>query len=388
MLRINVSERPQWKTLAKELGFHFHTIDGEPYWKENAYYQFTLAQVEREIEAPTEALHEMCMALVDKVCHSNALMQRLAIPEHMWDIIHHSWRSGQPPLYGRMDFAYSGDGPAKLLELNYDTPTSLYEAGFFQWVWLEQAIEQDILPRHADQYNSIQERLLNAMAHLGDRLPNRTLYFSCVKGSDEERATVHYLQDIAVQAGLQAPFIYIEDIGVAPGVEHFVDLDDQPIAALFKLYPWEEMAVEAFGEAVTQLNTYWFEPPWKAVLSNKGILPLLWEEFEGHPNLLPAYFENDSHSPLEAGWVRKPFFSREGSNISLITPSGQQESVGGPYTDNPWIRQAYHPLPRFGDKHALIGSWVVGDRACGMGIREDVGRITKDTSCFIPHAII
>ena len=44
MLRINVPERPQWKTLAKELGFHFHTIDGEPYWKENAYYQFTLEQ--------------------------------------------------------------------------------------------------------------------------------------------------------------------------------------------------------------------------------------------------------------------------------------------------------------------------------------------------------
>ncbi|MED5252696.1 MAG: glutathionylspermidine synthase family protein, partial [Pseudomonadota bacterium] len=144
MLRINVSERPQWKALAKELGFHFHTIDGEPYWKEDAYYQFTLEQVEQEIEAPTEALHEMCMELVDKVCHSNALMQRLAIPEHMWDLIHHSWRSGQPPLYGRMDFAYSGNGPAKLLELNYDTPTSLYEAGFFQWVWLEQAIEQGI----------------------------------------------------------------------------------------------------------------------------------------------------------------------------------------------------------------------------------------------------
>ena len=53
MLRINVPERPQWKTLAKELGFHFHTIDGEPYWKENAYYQFTLEQVEQEIEAPT-----------------------------------------------------------------------------------------------------------------------------------------------------------------------------------------------------------------------------------------------------------------------------------------------------------------------------------------------
>lgn len=388
MLRIDIPERNNWKALAHELGFHFHTIGGEPYWKEDAYYQFTMEQVEQDIEAPTEELHEMCMELVDKVCHSNALMQRLSLPEHMWDSIHHSWKSGQPHLYGRMDFAYSGTGPAKLLELNYDTPTSLYEAGFFQWVWLEQAIEQGILPRHADQYNSIQERLINAMAHLGDRIEARTMHFSCIKDNAEERATVHYLQDVAVQAGLKAPFIYTEDIGLQAGMDHFVDLDDKPIHALFKLYPWEEMADDDFGEQIPQLNTHWFEPPWKAILSNKGILPLLWEHFEGHPNLLPAFFENASSPPLPAGWVRKPFFSREGSNIELITPSGQREAVDGPYTDSPWIRQAYHPMPRFGNNHALIGSWVVGDRACGMGIREDVGRITKDSSCFVPHAIV
>ncbi|WFE69893.1 glutathionylspermidine synthase family protein [Halomonas sp. M1] len=388
MLRVDIPERKEWKALADELGFHFHTIDGAPYWKEDAYYQFTLEQVEQDIEAPTEALHEMCMELVDKVCHSNVLMQRLAIPEFMWDTIHNSWKTGQPHLYGRMDFAYSGNGPAKLLELNYDTPTSLYEAGFFQWVWLEQAIEQGILPRQADQYNSIQERLINAMAHLGDRLERRTLYFSCVKGSNEERATVSYLQDIALQAGLNTPFIYTDDIGLQPGATHFVDLDNQPITAIFKLYPWEEMADDAFGQQLPLLNTHWFEPPWKAILSNKGILPLLWEHFEGHPNLLPAFFENANSPPLPAGWVRKPFFSREGSNIELITPSGQREAVDGPYTDSPWIRQAYHPMPRFGDNHALVGSWVVGDRACGMGIREDMGRITKDTSCFIPHAIV
>ncbi|WP_249977765.1 glutathionylspermidine synthase family protein [Vreelandella olivaria] len=388
MLRVDVAERPNWQALAHELGFHFHTIEGAPYWKEDAYYQFTLEQVERDIEAPTEALHEMCMELVDKVCHSNALMQRLAIPEFMWDAIHHSWKTGQPHLYGRMDFAYSGDGPAKLLELNYDTPTSLYEAGFFQWVWLEQAIEQGILPRHADQYNSIQERLINAMAHLGDRLERRTLYFSCVKGSDEERATVSYLQDVALQAGLNAPFIFTEDIGLQPGNTHFMDLDDHPITAIFKLYPWEEMADDAFGEQVPLLDTHWFEPPWKAILSNKGVLPLLWEHFEGHPNLLPAFFDTDKSSALSPGWVRKPFFSREGSNITLVTPAGQREAVGGPYTDSPCIQQAFHPLPHFKGKHALIGSWVVGDRACGMGIREDTGRITKDTSCFVPHAII
>ncbi|MEA5115800.1 MAG: glutathionylspermidine synthase family protein [Geobacteraceae bacterium] len=31
-----------------------------------------------------------------------------------------------------------------------------------------------------------------------------------------------------------------------------------------------------------------FEPPWKMILSNKGILPILWELFPGHPFLVPA----------------------------------------------------------------------------------------------------
>ena len=29
------------------------------------------------------------------------------------------------------------------------------------------------------------------------------------------------------------------------------------------------------------------------ILSNKGMLALLWEMAPGHPNLLPCYFEDD-----------------------------------------------------------------------------------------------
>ena len=32
------------------------------------------------------------------------------------------------------------------------------------------------------------------------------------------------------------------------------------------------------------------EPSWKLILGNKAILPLLWEMFPEHKNLLPAYF--------------------------------------------------------------------------------------------------
>lgn len=133
MKKIHCAERPDWKHTAESLGFLFHTIDDEPYWDESAYYQFSLAQIENDLEDPTTELHEMCMDLVDRVVNSEELLDRLSIPATYYDMIRTSWREGHPHLYGRMDFSYSGNGPAKLLELNYDTPTSLYEAAAFQW---------------------------------------------------------------------------------------------------------------------------------------------------------------------------------------------------------------------------------------------------------------
>ena len=34
-----------------------------------------------------------------------------------------------------------------------------------------------------------------------------------------------------------------------------------------------------------------------------------------------------------------------------------------------------------------LGSWIVGDTACGLGIREDINPVTHDSSRFIPHLI-
>ena len=86
--------------------------------------------------------------------------------------------------------------------------------------------------------------------------------------------------------------------------------------------------------------------------------------------------------------MRKPLYSREGANITLLLPDGTQHVAAGPYDDAPWIRQAAHPLPQFDGNYAVIGSWVVADRAAGMGIREDTTLITRDTSRFVPHAIV
>ncbi len=386
MRRMATSERADWRELAERLGFKFHTIDGEPYWDESAYYQFTLEQIENDLEDPSEEIHAMCMDLVDRVVRDEALLSRLAIPELYWDYIRESWVSGQPHFYGRLDLAYDGSGPAKLYELNYDTPTSLYESAFFQWVWLEQAKQAGLVPAHADQFNSIQEKLIEVFQYVGPRLPG-PLYFTSVRESEEDRGTVQYMQDCAAQAGVDTRYIAIEDIG-ASDCGRFVDLDDQVIEAIFKLYPWEFMFEEAFGPMLPSAGAAWFEPPWKAILSNKGVLPLLWEAHEGHPNLLPAYFEDPRNAPLQPGWVRKPFFSREGANVTLRTETGETVTVDGPYDDGPYVRQAYHALPRFEGGYTLIGSWIIGDRAAGIGIREDNSLITKDSSRFLPHVIV
>ncbi|SEP34474.1 glutathionylspermidine synthase family protein [Pseudomonas sp. Snoq117.2] len=383
MQRIAFSERPDWRQQAEALGFAFHTFDGEPYWDETAAYRFSLRQIEDDIEAPTAELHELCLALVDLIVEREELLERLQIPRFFWDHLRISWRRREPSLYGRMDLCYSGQGPAKLFELNYDTPTSLYEAAFFQWLWLEQQRERGVLPSTADQYNLIQERLIETLAELGVPQP---LYLAAVRDSLEDRGTVDYLRDCATQAGLDARFLAMEDIGLERSGT-FVDLQGHSIFSLFKLYPWEHLLEDPFGAAIPTSGTRFVEPPWKALLSNKGILALLWEQHPGHPNLLRTYFDARPSTHLAPGWVRKPLFSREGANVTLHTSDGRQVTVAGPYS-GATIRQACQPLPCFDGHYPVLGSWVVGNRACGMGIREDRSLITQDSSRFLPHFIL
>ena len=385
MLRVPCAERPNWRGQATSLGFHFHTIGGEPYWDERAHYRFTVRQIEQDIEKPTSELEAMCLEVVERACRDEMLLRELAIPEPFWDFVAASWRAREPALYGRMDLAYDGHGPAKLFEYNADTPTSLYEAAFFQWVWLEQARIYGLVPKDADQYNTIQEELVEALARIGIV---SALHFASADGHEEDRGTVHYLEDCARQAGIDTAYVPLEKIGMDVAGQ-FADADDIVIHALFKLYPWEQMFGDTYGAKVPAADVLWLEPPWKAILSNKGLLPLLWRYFRGHPNLLPAYFEDDpAATDLTGGYVRKPLFSREGANVEWLGKDGERFAVEGPYGEEGAIVQALHPLPRIAGNYTVLGSWVVGGKPAGLGIREDSTPITRDTSRFLPHAIV
>jgi glutathionylspermidine synthase len=385
MKRLAINERPDWREKATEFGFNFHTMYGEPYWCEDAYYQFTLAQIE-EIEDATAEIHQMCLKVVERVVNDDKLMAKFQIPKHVWEFVRSSWRTQQPSLYSRLDLAYDGVNPPKLLENNADTPTSLYEAAFFQWLWLEDQIAAGNLSQDADQYNSLQEKLIERFAELKNQHGFSLLHIACCQDTEEDRGTVQYLQDCALEAELASEFLFIEEIGLGERGQ-FTDTQDQVISNLFKLYPWEFMFREVFATKLEDAGVRWLEPAWKAILSNKALLPLLWEMFPDHPNLLPAYFAEDRHPELDH-YVVKPLFSREGANIKVIEKGQEVARVDGPYGAEGMIVQQFHPLPVFEGSYTLIGSWLVNDQPCGIGIREDKALITQDLSRFYPHTIV
>jgi glutathionylspermidine synthase len=317
------------------------------------------------------------------------MMKILRIPVPYWNWIATSFKRGDPSLYGRFDLRYDGQGPAKLLEYNADTPTAVFETGVFQWQWLEDGIARGVLPKDADQYNSLHERLIEGWKQIGPgKAGARRLHLAGQLDSPEDLGTLNYLADCAQQAGLQTTVMTMDDIGrQARG--GFVDAGNAPIDLMFKLYPWEWMMREAFGPALPGAPTQFVEPPWKAVLSNKGILPLLWAMFPNHPNLLPAYFdEDDKAAELGTSYARKPLYSREGANIELIADGKPVDRDGGPYGAEGYVRQAIAPLPQFGGNHTVLGSWFAAGAPCGLSVREDASPITKNTSRFLPHAII
>lgn len=387
MERVSIAVRPDWEDIARRNAFTFHHVNGALYWDESAYWRFTLREIEQGIEDPSTELYALCLALVDEVVRSQELMERLAIPDLARDAVAHSWFDGEPSLYGRFDFAFDGSGPAKLLEFNGDTPTSIYETAYFQWLWLEDQIAAGRLPAEADQFNRLHEALRDRFARIVT--PGSLLHFSSVTDSVEDRQTVRYLEDLAGQAGIDTRFVAIDRIGLDRD-GRLVDEDDTVIGALFKLYPWEDLMRSAWAAQLAGSATRFVEPAWKAILSNKAILPLLWDRHRGHPNLLPAAFaDSPAGREIAAGpHARKPFFSREGADIALFDGAKRHAGPVEGYGSEGHVVQAFAPLARSGDHHAVVGSWIVGDDAVALSIREDSGPITRDLARFVPHAIV
>ena len=372
MRRIDSSPRANWQSDVEEIGFTYHTIDGDLYWNEAGWYEFSLSEI-NHLEQATNCLHDLCLQAVQVVIDENRL-DEFQIPAAFQDWVRHSWDNDESSIYGRFDLAWDGQSQPKMLEYNADTPTGLFEASVVQWKWLE------AVHPHLDQFNNIHERLIDAWSQLQQRTSRIT--FAATECHEEDFGNVSYLRDTAAQAGLTTDYIDMSAIGYDSTRLRFVDLANTPIECLFKLYPWEWMLNEPFAPRLLTSPTQWIEPPWKMLLSNKALLVVLWELFPECPYLLPSFWEKPS-----GDFVRKPILAREGSNIQIVREGQIVGQTEGPYSDQSAVYQQYHPLAKCESGYAVLGSWVVDGMSCGLGIREDENPITHNLSRFVPHVI-
>lgn len=393
MERRTITPRPDWQQTVEEQGLIYpltrYPDDSlRPYWDESAYYAFTLPEIEA-LEVVVEELHRMCLVAADHIVTEDRFADLgITDPRVAWTVAE-SWhrRAELPSVYGRFDLRYDGTGPARLLEYNADTPTSLVEAASPQWFWME-----DRFPG-ADQWNSLHERLIDAWRKQAVLLPpGSPLYFAYSSADElgEDLMTVAYLKETAEQAGLDTDWISMEEIGWDRLSGRFVDNRLRFIRSIFKLYPWEWLTTDRFaGHVLDTLDngggtgtTLWIEPAWKMLLSNKALLAILWELYPGHPNLLPAYLDGPRDLSTK-GWVAKPLLGREGAGVTIHEPG----TAPAP-RDEPCCYQQLAPLPDFDGNRVVLGAWVVENESAGLGIRESSGLITDEYARFLPHVIL
>ncbi|MDY3049687.1 MAG: glutathionylspermidine synthase family protein [Rothia sp. (in: high G+C Gram-positive bacteria)] len=369
--------------------------DTDHYWNEFAAYEFSVAEA-LWIQEQVEQAHQMCLAAIDHII-SGPLKYRLGLSEQALKLAIDSWRWHEYDFYGRFDFIYNPDQHSlKLLEYNADTPTGLVETAVSQSSWFK---GQQMAMRGYKEWNDLGHAFAARWAQIKKRVKHPVLHLACVNpdidelGEDLENLKV--VAHAASMAGWETHLIYIDDLRWKADSRIWQDGQGRRVYNLFKLYPWEDMVEDAYGQVLFeggyQALENWFEPAWKMFLSNKVLLQALWELYPNHPLLLPTSLEAD-HGFTD--WVKKPIFGREGDGIVVEAPSyGVQAAHTDGYMtatarEDEYIYQQYVHPPSFSGQdqsvhYPVLGAWVVGGKAMAFGVRESDGAITDGYCRFV-----
>ncbi|MFZ5374942.1 MAG: glutathionylspermidine synthase family protein [Campylobacterota bacterium] len=376
----------------EQIGFHWHTDAEAGKYVADELVVVTDAEAEAYYEAANE-LYDMYATAAQHVIDNNLFFE-LGIPFNLVETIKKSWENDVHwHLYGRFDLAGGiGGAPIKLIEFNADTPTALFETAIIQW-----AILKHNRMNEERQFNNVYAAISDNFRRLVTLFDDPALFerhyegwkilFSAMSGNIEEEQTVRLLQQMAIDAGFATGFEPLG--GVKFDDEGIYDSTETPYEYWFKLFPWEDIAIEE-PELATQLQTIMLNqkaiilnPAYTLLFQSKGMMKILCDLFPDSPYLLKTSFE-----PLKGvPYVEKRMFGREGANVKILDISGNvTASHDGPYANFKPIYQEYVEFPRDTRGNAYQAGVFFAYEACGLGFRRG-GDILDNLSKFVGHVL-
>ncbi len=438
MRPIKIIRRPHWQRHIRENAYQADVLSDakQKYWVESLPQPFAIqfdTQEESAIADATESLWEMCVEFLDWFFTEETagdVDQRLAklkIPAAYWQAIKNSWEREDPAedlsLCSRFDFALTEAGDIKLLEINGETPLLGAET-IYQWNWYADYMRNHQksaapLPSNATQFNDYWEKIAGQWRRINEayNLKKTGISFLVDESLEEDLEMAMQLIQILhdeVDESIYTQIVYLRELlddqgelvqrGLGLDEEgYFIDHINERIPLLWKMYDWSDLendmaqsgSTEAFSQRLAVGDMKVIEPLWKQVLSNKGAMALMWEQFQTSSYgqyLLATYFETDismGSTELAVGMhVRKPLLGMEGVGISIETGVGELEKRDNfGYGEEGFIIQEYVELAQAFGYHYMLGSWAVDGEAAGVIIRGDTSRVTGRHCLIIPHII-
>jgi glutathionylspermidine synthase len=432
---IKIIRRPHWQRHIQENAYQADVLSDpqQKYWVEALPQPFAIqfdCQEETAIGEATESLWAMCVEFLDWFFTDRDpgdVDRRLAVLQirpAYWQAIKQSWDRTEPvedlALATRFDLAVTPAGQIKLLEINGETPLLGAET-VYQWNWYVDYMHNHQrgkfpLPSDASQFNEYWNLTAGQWRRIAAAYDLRRYGISFLVDENLEEDLEMAMQLIQILTDEVDPDIYTQivylrglkdergkEIQRGLGIDddgYFVDHVNDRIPILWKMYDWSDLqndmaGTQALAHRLETGEVKILEPLWKQVLSNKGAMAMMWEQFgnsDAGKYLLATYLDTDN-SPastklLVGMHVRKPMLGLEGVAISIETGFGaveQKESFG--YGAEGFIIQEYIELPEAFGYYYTIGSWAIDGEAAGVIIRGDTSKITGRHCLIIPHIV-
>lgn len=389
MRRVTMKPRADWRPGLRKYPYGVRAMSAGVLWREDVRYEFSAAQIDL-IESVADELHAMIRETARWVVESR-LFSQLGIRGEAVRLLEASWndhwaggrlneRAGA--LAGRLTLAYDGRDSVRLLGCNYDTAEGLFAASIIQRNWREALVPD------ADQFNSLHEGLVERWEELAAGVPGRErLHLACATPDPMREGELVYLSATAGEAGVATRLLPLQSVGWDGA--RFLDDEGQPVSWLAKIYPWQGLADDSFLRKLRGGGMSVLSPLWCWLMSNHGLLALLWERYPRHSNLCRAAFDPADLGDCEAVTARGLFGLDDAAQTMRVhggTVHGGTVSDTGPRDGTGGVVWLETP-PTFEEEgaHAVLHAWIIGDKCLGMSVRESADPRVGPEAAMVPH---